>query len=119
MHRTFLGRTPVAHPPWDRPERLGYLPQLIPFVLSGEERRARVHLDQDAPQRPGVNLAAVRQPQDNLSGSVEPRLNVREVRGVAHEAAAAEVDQFHRASIGGDEEDVFGFEVAVHHPARP
>ena len=115
MHQTFLRREPFAHPRRNRTERFGDLPELVPFVSTGKQRRPRVHLDENASQRPRVNLNTVRQTQYNLRGPIEPRLDVREIRGIPDEAAAAKVDEFHGAPIRADQEDVFGLYVAVHH----
>ena len=102
MHRPFLRRAPLAHPRRNRTERLGDLPELVPFVSTWKQRRPRVHLDENATQGPRVNLDTVRQTQYNLRGPVEPRLYVREIGGIPDEAAAAKVDELHRASIGAD-----------------
>ena len=50
---------------------------LIELVHSGEQRLPRVHLHQDAPQRPHVDGGRVGQPKHHLRGPVEPRLYVR------------------------------------------
>ena len=102
MHRPFLRRAPLAHPRRNRTERLGDLPELVPFVSPWKQRRPRVHLDENATEGPRVNLNTVRQTQYNLRGPVEPRLYVREIGGIPDEAAAAKVDELHGASIRAD-----------------
>ena len=51
--------------------------KLFDLVLAGEQRIARVQLRDDAAEAPHVNRRRVRQTEDHLGSSVEPRLNVR------------------------------------------
>ena len=89
--------------------------QLLVLVVTGEERIAGMKFREDATKAPHVNRNAVREPQYNLGGPVEPALDVR-VDFLLLIAARSEVYYLYAVLVPSSQQDVLGLEVAVDYP---
>lgn len=91
---------------------------MIFFVLAWEEWVANGQLIQDAPERPHVDGRVVGDAKHNFRCAVETRLDVC-VDFLVFKASAAEVNDFDARLVDLAQQNVFGFEVAVHDVVFP
>mmetsp|Transcript_3808 Transcript_3808/g.12719 ORF Transcript_3808/g.12719 Transcript_3808/m.12719 type:complete len:418 (-) Transcript_3808:936-2189(-) len=95
-------------------EHLADLDDLVLLVHPGEEGLPRVHLHEDAPEAPHVDLRRIGAPEEHLGGAVEARLDVR-VHALVRAAGGPKVDDLDGRPLGVPQQDVLRLEVAVDH----
>ena len=88
------------------------------FVFSWEKRVAYIQLVEDASEAPHVNGCIVRNAKHNLRCSVEATLDIG-IDLLVFKAATAEVDDLDSALVDLAEQNVLGFQVAVHNQVFP
>ena len=111
--KVFLGlRSLVQDVFWREPEDLNYFIDLIHLVLTGEERLARVHLDEDAAEAPHVDGEVIRDPEQDLRAAIESALNVL-VDTLSQLARGTKVDNFDSTSLRVTKENIFWFQITV------
>lgn len=91
---------------------------MIFFVLAWEEWVADGQLIQDAPERPHVNRRVVGDAKHDFGRTVETRLDVC-VDFLVFEASTAKVNDFDAGLVDLAQQNVLGFEVAVHDVVFP
>lgn len=82
------------------------------FIFAWEERIAYVKFIEDAAKGPHVYGCVVRNSEDDLGCTVEPRLDVG-VDLLVFEAAAAKVDDLDARLVDLAQEDILGLQVAM------
>ena len=106
----------VDHSLWENSAKLHDELKLLLFIVAREKRFPGVQLGEDAAKRPDVNFFAVLDAQNDLWGSVIPRLHIG-VHLLVSEAARAEVDDLQLRSGWVDTEDILRLEIAMDHVA--
>ena len=86
--------------------------ELLHLVLTREKRVTRIELCQDTTEAPHVNSSSVWDSEDDLGGSIKPRLYVS-VDSFVLEARRSKVDDLDSRLIWCLEKDVLGLEVTM------